>query len=185
MSILHNTIIHFVSDRNNNKIYIRIMVEIIVNVVFPGYPISSTTQATNWYKQDLRLEGFHSLKSWSTSILLKTRDDAYKVTKNSYGNWTSHSNSSGWRRVVQPMSEMPMLLSVWPTGGQCRPHHSCRVWTVKLEPGERAERRAESIIMQQKQELPLTSVLLGWSNKDIEEITRHPMAWIYQGNVLC
>ena len=36
MSILHNTIIHFVSDRNNNKIYIRIMVEIIVNVVFPG-----------------------------------------------------------------------------------------------------------------------------------------------------
>ena len=87
MSILHNTIIHFVSDRNNNKIYIRIMVEIIVNVVFPGCLISSTTQATNWYKQDsLKVGMFPLLEKLEHKYLLKTRDDAYKVTNNSYGN---------------------------------------------------------------------------------------------------
>ena len=76
--------------------------------------------------------------------------------------------------VCQPVRrgeelEMPMLLIVWPTGraGVASTGRSCRVWTVKLEPGE-----WRVSVMQQKQVQPLTPVRLGWANKDSEETSR-------------
>ena len=106
-------------------------------------------------------------------FLLETRDDADKARLHSQLVLRKlifpSSILGGGGRVAQPVSEMPMLLSVWPTDwppppAQGRPQLqgvNCQNWN------QEREWRAESVIMQQKQE-----DLLGWANKDSEETNR-------------
>ena len=62
------------------------MVEIIVNVVFPGCLNKFNNPSNKLVQTGLKVRRFPLLEKLEHKYLLKTRDDAYKVTKNSYGN---------------------------------------------------------------------------------------------------